>query len=62
MREARTQGSSATWCDVSIVIVNWNAREYLRNCLESIVAHTQQCTFEIIIVDNASTDGTPADT
>ncbi len=43
--------------DVSIVIVNWNARRYLRNCISSIVSHTHKSIFEIIVVDNASTDG-----
>ena len=42
--------------DVSIVIVNWNTRDLLRDCLRSIVAQTRR-DFEIIVVDNASTDG-----
>jgi len=43
--------------DVSIVIVNWNACKYLRNCIDSIVSHTHESTFAIVVVDNASTDG-----
>ena len=43
--------------DVSIVIVNWNALAYLRNCLRSIVDETRACTYEIIVVDNDSSDG-----
>jgi GT2 family glycosyltransferase len=43
--------------DVSIVIVNWNARDYLRECLRSIVAETRTCTYEVIVVDNNSSDG-----
>ena len=43
--------------DVSIVIVNWNAMNYLRNCLRSIVDQTRKCTYEIIVADNNSTDG-----
>jgi GT2 family glycosyltransferase len=43
--------------DVSIVIVNWNARHYLLQCLESIYTTTRKCSFEVIVVDNASTDG-----
>ncbi len=39
--------------DLSIVIVNWNVRDLLRQCLQSI----QSTNAEIIIVDNASTDG-----
>ncbi len=43
---------------LSIVIVSWNTRDMLRNCLESIFENTQAIEFEIIIVDNASADGT----
>lgn len=43
--------------DVSIVIVNWNALTYLRNCLRSIVEQTRLCSYEIIVVDNNSNDG-----
>lgn len=42
--------------DLSIIIVNWNSTGYLLKCLESIYAHTQKTTFEIIVVDNASPD------
>ncbi|MFN2544487.1 MAG: glycosyltransferase family 2 protein [Actinomycetota bacterium] len=41
---------------VSIVVVNWNGRDVIRPCLESL----QQLTYprlEIVVVDNASTDG-----
>ena len=40
-----------------ILIVNWNVRDYLRNCLISIYEKTRGITFEIIVVDNASVDG-----
>jgi GT2 family glycosyltransferase len=46
--------------DVSIVIVNWNAREYLRDCLRSIAEQTTRCSYEVIVVDNASSDGSQA--
>lgn len=44
---------------VSVIIVSWNAREYLRQCLVSL--STQACPYptEIIVVDNASSDGSP---
>lgn len=42
--------------DVSIIIVNWNTREYLLQCLESIYESTHQVTLEVIVVDNASSD------
>jgi hypothetical protein len=44
---------------VSIVIVNWNTRDLLRDCLLSIRNETT-VPFEIIVVDNASTDGSDA--
>lgn len=40
---------------VSIIIVNYNGAKYLKNCLTSIF-HNNYSNFEIIIVDNASTD------
>ncbi len=43
--------------DISIVIVNWNTRELLKDCLESVVRTVHGLTYEIIVVDNASTDG-----
>lgn len=42
---------------LSIAIVNWNTRELLRQCLQSVFDQTQRYSFEIIVVDNASTDG-----
>ena len=46
--------------DISVIIVNWNTRELLRNCLHALVAYTAHTTrYEIIVVDNGSTDGSP---
>ena len=42
---------------VSIIIVNWNARDPLHNCLKSIYEYSGEEDYEIIVVDNASTDG-----
>jgi N-acetylglucosaminyl-diphospho-decaprenol L-rhamnosyltransferase len=42
---------------VSICIVNWNGRELLRRLLESIRAHGAGMTVQVIVVDNASADG-----
>ncbi len=42
----------------SIVILTYNNLEYNRNCLESIRKYTEPGTYEIIVVDNCSTDGT----
>jgi len=44
---------------VSIVIVSWNARSLLQTCLPSVV-ETDYPNFEIILADNASTDGSAA--
>lgn len=41
---------------VSIIVLNWNNLRYLRRCVESVFAHTRP-PFELIIVDNGSTDG-----
>jgi len=43
--------------DVSVVIVSWNACDVLRGCLHSILEETHDVSFEIIVVDNASRDG-----
>ena len=41
---------------LSIIIVNYNGVIYLKNCIDSIKKHTKGINYEIIIVDNASTD------
>jgi GT2 family glycosyltransferase len=42
---------------VSVCIANWNCREMLRDCLVSLLHHEQGVSAEVIVVDNASTDG-----
>lgn len=42
--------------DLSIIIVNWNTSELLLQCLASIYHAESHLTFEIIVVDNGSTD------
>jgi N-acetylglucosaminyl-diphospho-decaprenol L-rhamnosyltransferase len=42
---------------LSIVVVNWNAGALLRECLESIRLHPPSVPYEVIVVDNASSDG-----
>lgn len=43
--------------DLSIVIVSWNTREILAQCLRSVVRHPPSGTFDVWVVDNDSTDG-----
>ena len=43
--------------DVSIIIVNWNTKGLLRDCLSSVYEHAGEVDYEIIVIDNASTDG-----
>lgn len=43
--------------DISIVIVNWNTKGLLLDCLASVYALVRDVTFEVFVVDNASSDG-----
>lgn len=45
--------------DLSIIIVTWNGRSFVAECLQSLAAQDAARGPEIIVVDNASTDGTP---
>ena len=45
---------------ISIVIVNWNSKDYLRKCLRSIETHASDLDYEAIVVDGASYDGCAA--
>lgn len=42
---------------LSIIIVNWNSRDYLRRCLTSLSEYSPQVDAEVIVVDDASHDG-----
>ena len=44
--------------DLSIIIVSWNVRELLSNCLRSVLAQCE-LALQIIVVDSASSDGSP---
>lgn len=45
--------------DVSVVIVNYNAFEDTCNCIQSVYEQTKGLEFEIIVVDNQSSNGNP---
>lgn len=46
--------------DLSIIIVNWNTRELLRQCLQSVRDAAGRLSLETVVVDNGSSDGSPA--
>lgn len=43
--------------DLSICLVNWNTKDMLRDCINSILATTVDLKYEIFVIDNASSDG-----
>jgi GT2 family glycosyltransferase len=43
--------------DISVIIVNYNTKQITLNCINSIFKCTKEVAFEVILVDNASTDG-----
>ena len=43
--------------DIGIVIVNWNTRDFLKSCLETVFASRGDFTYTALVVDNASQDG-----
>jgi GT2 family glycosyltransferase len=43
--------------DVSVCVVNWNCRDVLRACLQSLRDQPNDVRYEVLVVDNASTDG-----
>ena len=45
--------------DVSVIIVSYNSTPVLRQCLDSLRTHEFSGSMEVIVVDNASSDGTP---
>lgn len=48
---------SSARLDLTIVIVNWNTRDLLCNCLDSVFKAIKGLRFEVFVVDNASADG-----
>ena len=46
--------------DLGIVIVNWNTCAYLQRCLETVFASEGDFSYHVVVVDNASADGSAA--
>ena len=57
---AREAARVAAQLDVSILIVSWNVRDLLRDCLASLQKNAGDVRYETIVVDNDSHDGSPA--
>lgn len=43
--------------DVSVIIVNYNTKEITQSCIDSVFEKTEGVDYEVILVDNGSTDG-----
>jgi len=56
-RETQNQQQGGNIVDVSIIIVAWNVRQLVYDCLKSVYEQTKTIDFEVIYVDNASEDG-----
>ncbi|HEX4878129.1 MAG TPA: glycosyltransferase family 2 protein [Chitinophagaceae bacterium] len=44
---------------VSVIIINYNTRQLTSDCIQSVIKYTAGCTYEIILVDNASSECDP---
>lgn len=58
-QEIIMQGKSAKY-QVSVVVLAYNNLSYVRECVKSIIENTEDVDYELILVDNGSTDGTGA--
>jgi GT2 family glycosyltransferase/glycosyltransferase involved in cell wall biosynthesis len=50
--------SGAAAKTVSVIVLTWNGLEVTRKCLASLLENTTHADFEVVVVDNGSTDGT----
>lgn len=44
---------------ISVVVVNWNRRDLLNTCLQSLKGQQVNQPFEVVVIDNGSDDGSP---
>jgi GT2 family glycosyltransferase len=49
--------TAAHQADLTVIIVNWNTRDLLRRCLDSLQADASPLVLQVIVVDNGSRDG-----
>ena len=54
---SQPQTPSTAVPDMSIILVGWNNKAYLEPCLESLYASDLGCSYDVIVVDQGSTDG-----
>ena len=59
-RGARPEQGRGALPRLSIVIVTYNSTGQIDGCLGSLIAHPPRIDHEIVVIDNASTDGTAA--
>jgi GT2 family glycosyltransferase len=45
--------------ELSVTICSWNTQDDLRACLQSLDERRDEASFEVIVIDNASSDGSP---
>ena len=57
MTPTNVRNSASDGVALSIVIVNWNSRQYLANCLASIRRYVPPLDYEVVVVDSGSFDG-----
>src|SRR5262245_19858103 len=44
--------------DLAVIVVSTNEAKWLRPCLASVFAHRGECSMDVVVADNSSTDGT----
>lgn len=55
---ARALDVLSTMDDLAVIVVSTNEAQWLRACLTSVFEHSGACSLDVVVADNASTDGT----